>query len=164
VWATSGAGEEQVSYGIDGSSEAEGPETLAKPDGTSLLGKGRRRNGGDGELEVGNVPLMARKPLEETMDTRVGSEAHEILGERTGLRTLGLRSYPGTEWHFRNDILCFQLLWNHNDTVLRCYFGSHSGKTASGPQFLRKLPSAGLLRGFPGSYATRLRLAVMFAS
>ena len=120
--STTGTGEEQVSYGIDGSDEAEGLETLAEPDGTSLLGKGRRRNGGDGELEVGNVPLMAGKPLEETVDTRVGSEAHEILDERTGLSTLGLRSYPGTEWHFRNNILCFQLLWNHNDTVLRCLF------------------------------------------
>ena len=98
-----GAGGEQVSYGIDGSDEAEGLETLAEPDGTSLLGKGRRRNGGDGELEVGNVPLMAGKPLEETVDARVGSEAREILDERSGLSTLGLRSCPGTEWHFRND-------------------------------------------------------------
>ena len=131
-----GTGGEEVSDGIGGEREAEGLESLAEPGGAGLLGKGRRGDGGDGELEVGDVALVAGEPFEETVDARVGAEAFDILGERTGLSALGLPSNPGTEWHFRNAILCFQLLWNHNDTVLRVlYFGSHFGRTLAARNF-----------------------------
>ncbi len=98
-----GAGGEQVAYGVRGSGEAEELETLAEPGGARLLGKGRRRNRGDGELEVGNFTLVAGKPLKEAVDAWIGSKATEILGERSGLSRLGLPSNPGTKWHFRND-------------------------------------------------------------
>ena len=80
-----------------------GLETLAQPGGAGLLGKGRRGDGGDGELKVGDVALVAGKPIEEAVDARVGAEATDLLRERAGLSALGLPSSPGTEWHFRND-------------------------------------------------------------
>ena len=98
-----GTGGQEVSGGVGGEGEAEGLEPLAKPGGAGLLAKGRRGDGGDGELEVGDVALVAGKPVEETVDTRVGAEALEILGERRGLSAPGLPANPGTEWHGRDD-------------------------------------------------------------
>ena len=82
--AEAGPGGEEVSYGIGGEVEAEGLETLGEPGGAGLLGKGRRGNGGDGELEVGDFALVAGEPVKEPVDAWVGGEAVDLLGERTG--------------------------------------------------------------------------------
>ena len=87
VWSGGGWGRQmdlgpqrqKVSDGVRGGREAEGLETLGEPGGAGLLGKRRRGNGGDGELKVGDVALVAGEPLEQTMDARVGSEATDLL-------------------------------------------------------------------------------------
>ncbi len=88
---------QQVADGVGGGGEAKGLETLAQPSGAGLLGKGRRGNGCDGELEVGDVALVAGKPIEQAVNARVGGEAVYLLGERAGLSALGLPAKPGTE-------------------------------------------------------------------
>ena len=98
-----GTGGKEVSNGVGGEAEAEGLEALAEPGGAGLFAKGRRRNGGDGELEVRDVALVAGKPFEETVDARVGAETLDILGERGGLRAPGLPANPRTERHGRTD-------------------------------------------------------------
>ena len=80
----SGAGGEEVADSVDGGGEAERLEALAEPGGAIVLGEGGRGDGGDGELEVGYVALMAGEPVEEAMGAGVGCEAGNVLGEGGG--------------------------------------------------------------------------------
>ena len=72
---------------------------MAKPGGAGVLGKRWRRNSGDCELKVGDLALMASKPIEDAMNARVGREAIDLLSERPGLGGLGLPKIPYAKRH-----------------------------------------------------------------
>jgi hypothetical protein len=102
VGLESGARGEKVANGVSGGGEAAGPEARGEPGGAGLLGKGRRGNGGDGKLEIGDVALVTGKTLEEAVDARVGGETIDLLREGAGLNALGLRPKPGEKRHERS--------------------------------------------------------------
>lgn len=90
---------EKVSGGVDGCSQSKVIEAQAEPCGAGVLGKRRSWDGGDGELKIGDLALMAGKPIEDAMDTRVGREAIHLLGERASLGRLGLPKIPYAKRH-----------------------------------------------------------------
>ena len=90
---------QQIACGIRGGDEAKLLEAMAEPLRSRLLAKGRRGNGGDGQLKFGDITLVAQKPIEERVDARVGGKTRNFTPRGRGRRRLTPPRIPHAKRH-----------------------------------------------------------------